>query len=114
MKKEKTCRIRKVGNFLEIDGEWYFPKMHSPIDSGKTLIFKKVDKETIKGNILFLAKTLKPFIDKNMILEDALSDMKPIELHKLTETMKTGKKPKVIRRYGCVELKVGAITIPIR
>ena len=113
-KKEKILRIKKIGNFLEIDNEWYFPKQHSRIDSGKTVIFKKVDKRAVKENIDFLVKTLKPYVDKGMILEDALSELKPRELVRITESIKLGKKPKVKQRYGCVNLEVNGVNIDIR
>ena len=106
--------VKKIGNFLEIDGKWYFPILHSPKDKGKSLIFKEVDKEKIKTNIEFLVKTLKPYIDREMILEDALSELKPYELEKLSKSLKIGKTPKVKKRYGCVELNVDGVNIPIR
>ena len=112
--KEKTIKIKKIGNFLELDGKWYFPKQHDPIDSGKSIIFKEVDKKAVKENIDFLVKTLKPHLDKGMILEDALGELKPRQLEKISNSIKVGKKPKVKKRYGCVELEVNGIAVPIR
>jgi uncharacterized protein YeaC (DUF1315 family) len=113
-KKEKTIKMRKIGNYLELNGVWYFPKQHSSIDSGKSIIFKEVDKNTVKGNIGFLVKTLKPYLDKGMILEDALSELKPFQLDKLSQAINLGKKPKVKKRYGCVQLEINGTTIDIR
>jgi hypothetical protein len=113
MKREKTLMIRKIGNFLEIDGNWYFPKQHSRKDK-KGMIFKQVDKKTVEGNVKILVKTLSPYLDKGMILEDALAELKPREMMKLTESLKTGKKPKVRSKYGCIDFIVNGVEVPIR
>ena len=113
LEKEKTLLIKKVGNFLEIDGKWYFPKRHSPTDK-KGMIFKEVDKKAVENNINFLVKTLNPYLDKGMILEDALAELKPRELIRLTESLKTGKKPKVRNKYGCIDFIVNGVEVPIR
>jgi hypothetical protein len=112
-KKEKTFKIRKLGNFLEIDGKWYFPKQHTK-GKGEYIIFKEVDKNAVRGNIDFLVKTLKPYLDKGMILEDALCELKPRQLVRLTESLKTGKRPKVRNRFGCVEMEVDGTQIDVR
>jgi hypothetical protein len=113
-KKTKTIVVKKLGNFLEIDGKWYFPKMHSKLNKGESLIFKEVDKQSLTGNINFLIKTLMPHLDKKMILRDALREMKPFELEKIADSIRTGRKPKIRKRYGCVELVVNGTPIMIR
>jgi len=110
----KEISIKKIGNFLEIDGKWYFPKRHSPKDDGKSIIFKEVDKKVLEENMKFLVEKLKPYIDGEMILKDALADMKPFELERLMKALNSGKQPKVKKKYGCVELCVNNVTIPIR
>jgi hypothetical protein len=111
---KKTISVKKIGNFLEIDGKWYFPKQHSPKDRGKAIIFREVDKKIVEDNLKFLVNTLKPYLDGKMVLEDAIADLKPTEITKLFDALKTGKKPTVKRKYGCVDMVVNGITIPIR
>jgi hypothetical protein len=109
-----ALKIRKVGNFLEIDGKWYFPKQHSPKDDGKAIIFRKVDKKLIEEKLGFIVEKLKPYLDKKMILSDALGELRPAELTKLSESLRVGVKPKVRKYYGCVEMQVNGVSIPIR
>jgi hypothetical protein len=113
VEKEKTLKIRKIGSFLEIDDKWYFPKQQSRKDK-KGMIFKEVDKKTVENNLKFLVKTLRPYLDKGMILEDALAELKPRDLMKLTESLKTGKRPKVRSKYGCIDFIVNGVEVPIR
>jgi hypothetical protein len=109
---KKTIEVKKIGDFLEIDGKWYFPTRHAK--KGKALLFTEVDKSAVQENIKNVIKILKPYLSREMVLEDALSSLRPRELMKLLESLKTGKKPNVKRSFGCVDMIVNGISIPIR
>lgn len=106
-------KVKKVGNYIEINGQWYFPTQRSPKDK-KDILFKEVDKEKIKMNLDFLLGKLEGYVDKRMLLEDALAELKPKELEKLCKALEGDKKPKVKHYYGCVIMNVGGVEIQLR
>ena len=117
MKKGKIIKsVRKLGNFLEIDGKLYQPIYRKDRKTDEFLRFKlvKQQKESLK-QIEKIAKKLAPKLNAQEVIRNALLDM-PIgninRIHKALFEQK--KKPVIKQHHGCYDMEIGKEVIPIR
>ena len=110
MTKIKT--ISKVGNLLEINGEYYYP-ISKQEQIGK-IIFEKIDRKKYEKKVYRLVKVLKKHLNKEDILRDAIGEMSIREITAMDVLLKQKTKPKIRQRRGCLELTVGDVVVPIR
>jgi len=110
--KRKPKILQTEYGILNVDGKWFKPEYS---DTKHKWVFVEVDKPKLDEKINKIIEKLKPAINPEQILRDALFDMDLIELQKLYENLFEAKrKAKPKERPGCVEIKVGDIVVPIR
>ena len=107
-------KIKKKGNYLEING-----KLYRVINSTGKEKFEDMEFEPIKTDVESLikkiAKKIKGALNPEEIIENALYDLSEEDIKKLYEKITKQKtKPKMKKEYGCFEMSVGGIKIPIR
>lgn len=104
--------IKKVGNILEIDGEYYEPLTEPSKDK---IVFKKIDKKEHDKMVKDVVDRLANYLNKKQILRDAICELPMSEIEKVQALLKSkGVKPKIRQRFGCIELHVGESIIQIR
>lgn len=107
----EAVEVKKIGNVLVIDGEYYQLTTREGKDGA--LIFEKIDKKKFDNLIDMLTNRLAPAIKKKDILRDALGELPMKSLEKIAILI-TKKKVKPRQHHGCIELAVGNETVFIR
>ncbi len=75
----------------------------------------KIDVKEYDKKIKEIAEKLTEAVDKDMLITDVLVTMLKSDMYDLHDKLfKSKRKPKPKMLPGCVEMKVGNITIPIR
>lgn len=94
-----------------IDGQHYVIEEN---DKGKHEIIK-IDVKEYDSKIKEIAEKLVDAVDKNMLITDVLASMTKQDMYDLHDKLfKSKRKPKPKMQPGCVEMKIGSATIPIR
>lgn len=107
-------KVEKIGNFLIINGEYYIPKTLEHGTKSQKLEFKKVKKKEF-DLVRKLAKRLAKNINAEQIMVDTLAETNPVVLHNIERDLDSKKKkPKVIQRHGCIDMKIGKTVLSIR
>ena len=109
-------KIKKKGNYLEIEGKLYKVNQSR---SSTTEKFEDMEFEPVNSNIQEMIKKIadkvKDAVNPEEIVENALYDLDEETIKKLFKKLTLKKtKPKMRKRYGCFHLNVGGIDIPIR
>ncbi|MEK6878602.1 MAG: hypothetical protein AABY22_03290 [Nanoarchaeota archaeon] len=107
-------KIKKKGNYLEINGKLYRVTESKGKINFEDMEFEPVSKD-IEKMIRAIAKKIKGAVNPEEIIENALYDLSEEQIEKIHKKLTVQRtKPKMKKRYGCFELNVGGISIPIR
>lgn len=109
-------KIIKVKNFLKIGDDYYLPDVLDE-KTGEWNFIKLTKKEVARINKMrndIIAKAA-PAVLPEQVLDDALSDLPLEELEGIHHNLfKAKRKAKPRTEPGCLELRIGKYTIPIR
>lgn len=103
--------VKKIGNVLEIGGKYY--QFTNKYGKHGAMIFKEIDKEKYDVLVDKIIEKLEPFVERKIILKDALAELPPKSLQKISDALEK-KKPKVRQRHGCVDIVVAGEVIQLR
>lgn len=108
-----TLKLKKLGNYLEIDGNLYqFNGVQSMKDK-EVMILKPIkNHKKLLKKIEEISKVLGDKLDNAELMRTALLDMPVDSFEKVYKAIK--KKKKIKQRHGCFEMIVGNEIIPIR
>jgi uncharacterized protein YfkK (UPF0435 family) len=107
-------KIKKKGNYLEIDGKLYKVTSSKGKEKFEDMEFEPA-KENIDKLVSIIAKRLSKSISPEEILKNAMYDMEEEDIRKIYDKITKQKtKPKIKKNYGCLQLNVGGIYIPVR
>ena len=107
-------KIKKKGNYLEIEGKLYKVTSGKATEKFEEMEFEKVN-SNVEKMIKEIAQKVKGAVNPEEIVENALYDLDEKDIKSLfVKLTKQKTKPKMKKRYGCFELDVGGINIPIR
>jgi len=115
---KKIKEIKKMGNFLVIDGDLYEPDCSEDKSDHEFLKFNKVSMKRFNKLKNEIAEKLKDKLKSKDVIENALMDMSLQAMERLIKSLNSVKKPRIRKRYGCLNLEVGTgknkTSIPIR
>jgi len=106
--KEKI-KIDRNKSLLQIGNRFYRIE-----DSGEKIDVIPISSKRLEERVNHLSKKLLSYVNKEMILKDALFHLTIEEIDNIERALKKKPKLKIQQKYGCIELKVGKHIIPIR
>lgn len=107
-------KIKKKGNYLEIDGKLYKVTSSEGKEKFEDMEFEPIKKD-IENMIKKIASKVKEAVNPEEIVENALYDLNEKTIEELYNKLTKKKlRPKMKKNYGCFQLVVGGIAIPIR
>lgn len=110
--KKKPKILQTEHGLININNKWFKPEYSEPKHK---FVFVEVDKKKLDEKINKIIGKLKPVLDPEMILRDALFEMDLMSLEKLYENLFEAKrKPTPKQRGGCVAIQVGDTEVGIR
>lgn len=103
--------VEQIGNFLKIDGEYWYPYFDDETAQTHVIQFKKLKKEKYDALVVELVKRLKDKVNVEDLLTHSLASA---DIKDLKDALKAlDKKKTVTQKRGCTALKIGKTELQI-